>query len=197
MTILDLDLDAFVQPPVISRRKGDPRPQDDAHTLYAAAEVTGLLCERWQVRPETPLVLLEDHDEILEAVSKLIGQGRLQPPFHWVHVDAHDDFYGHYSRPTTCANFMYEVIRRGWPSTITWSYPPDYAGGPPDYIYDQNRLQIVFDRFRIPIWLEPMAKLKLKAPPDFAFLCRSSEFSPAKADALYDHIAAQFTVTTP
>lgn len=197
MTILDIDLDAFVQPPVIAQKKGAPRPPDADHTLYTNEEVTRLLRQKWNVRPETPLALLEDHDEILAPIETLIDQGLLRPPFIWVHIDAHDDFYGHYSRPVTCANFMYEVIRRGWASRILWLYPPDNAGGPPDYIYDGNALELFFQQFRVPFRVGPMAGPKLRLKPAHAFLCRSPEFSPANADALYDHIAAHFTVTVP
>lgn len=197
MTILDIDLDAFVQPPVIAVRANDPRPADDDYTVLSNDQVTGLLHDRWKVTKDTPLVLLHDHQEILVAVEKLAAQGLLTPPFIWVHVDAHDDLYGHYSRPISCENFMYEVVRRRWAARILWLYPPENAGGPPDYIYDHNRFEIVFEGFRVPFRVEPLAGVALPQAPDYAFLCRSPQFTPPKADALYDYIAGRCSVMCP
>lgn len=195
MTILDIDLDAFVEPPVENQVRGAPRPQDDEHKI-AEPEVIDFLLKRWLVTKATPLVLLESHEEILDPIQKLIAQDTLQLPFTWYHVDAHDDFYGNGQPPITCANFMFEVVRRNWAQRIFWFHPPQYAMGPSDFVYDQNALDIVIDHHRVPIRLHQWHERKLEEPPAFAFLCRSPEFSPAKADALFDHIASRFTVTT-
>ncbi|MBI5425737.1 MAG: hypothetical protein HZA32_16805 [Opitutae bacterium] len=193
MTVLDIDLDAFVQPAVANRREGDPRPDDGDHTVSSVGEVSEYL-HKWHVTPKTPLLRCELHDGVLAPVAALIGNGVLSPPLRWVHVDAHDDLYGHYSRKTTSANFMYEVIRRKWPSEIVWAYPPNHDQGPPGYVFDWRTREICFEDYRAPFRAVPLAELTLPDAPAFAFLCRSPSFSPPKADALFDYIVSCFAV---
>lgn len=192
MTVLDIDLDAFVQPAVVNQREGDPRPDDDKHTVSSADEVSQYF-HKWLVTPKTPLLCCEHHDGVIDLVAALIGNGVLIPPLRWVHIDAHDDLYGHYSRKTTSANFMYEVIRRKWPSEIVWAYPPDHDQGPPGYVFDWRSREICFEGYRVPFLAFPLAELTLPEAPSFAFLCRSPSFSPPKADALFDYITSCFS----
>ncbi len=189
MRILDIDLDVFVSPKIINREENGIRPCDDGYEIPSEEEVTSLVTEKWQINSNTPIHLLERHVEIIECVESLIRSGELTPPFKWFHIDAHDDFFGHHGRPVNSENFMFEIIRRGWCDVICWIYPDG------EFEFQREILsfdfkEIRFDGYRARVLFEELSKFRLGVPPDFAFLTRSPEFSPAKADRLYDLIAA-------
>ena len=186
--IFDIDLDVFVTPPAFERGKNDPRLSPDEHAVPSISEIQNIL-ERWRISAETPLRLLENHEEILNAVSELIESGVITLPICWVHIDAHDDFWGHHSRAPDFHNFMYEVVRRKWAGVIAWIYP-DGCYQFPAYILDQAKQEIAFSGFRVPVRFETLDEFRPFKGPDIAFLTRSPAFTPPTADLIYDYIRA-------
>lgn len=187
MRILDIDLDVFVSPRIICRKEGSRRPPDSEHEIPSDDEVHRLITENWRIDSNTPINCLEWHVEIIKRVEHFISTGDLTPPFKWFHIDAHDDFYGFHSRPVSSENFMFELIRRGWCEEVCWIHP-DGGFDFPSAILDQNTNDIYFDGYRVPVIFMPLSKFRLGVAADFAFLTRSPEFSPSKADRLYELI---------
>ena len=133
----------------------------------------------------------DQHVDILDVVSGLIAAGTLAPPFNWIHVDAHDDFWGHFSGPIYSGNFLYECIRRGWIQELTMVFPSDVWNFP-DYILSADLKHIQFGAHSVPIQFRNAVDFKLNKKPDFVFLARSPAYTPAEADELYLHIQDRF-----
>jgi len=93
MTILDIDLDVFVSPAVHCRNDTDPRPSDTDFTVDHESSVSTFLVQQCLVKRDVPGVAFEHHVEVLDKISEAIQKQQLVPPFYWVHVDAHDDFW--------------------------------------------------------------------------------------------------------
>lgn len=183
--IFDIDLDVFVTPPAFGRRKDDPRLSLEECQVPSLSEIQSTM-DRWKITRETPLRLLEHHDEILDAVSALIESGDIQLPICWIHIDAHDDFWGHYSKPPDFHNFMYEVVRRKWAEVIAWIYPQGFYQFP-DYILDSAKQEITFANHHVPVRFETIDKFEPARGPDLAFLTRSPAFTPSSADEIYEY----------
>ena len=111
----------------------------------------------------------------------------LTPPFHWIHVDAHDDFWGHYSKPSHSGNFLYECIRRGWIASLTMVFSLSEFDFPA-YVLRHDPLRVEFETFSVPLSFSDTKSYSQNAPPDFVFLARSPAYTPQSADVIYDHV---------
>lgn len=191
MLFLDIDLDTFVIPVANNRRERDPRLSSDEYSVWRTAEVERFLREQCLLDGTSPGHSSEHHIEVLDVVSGRIARGILRPPFDWIHVDAHDDFWGHYSMTPNSGNFLYECVRRGWIRELTMVFPPDVFDFPA-YILSADQTHIQFDGHSIPIRFNDTNRLKLTSRPDYVFLARSPAFTPSDADDLYNHIRRLF-----
>lgn len=190
MTLLDIDLDAFVSPAVCGREVGAPRPLDSDHEIPTLDEVRAIALEKWKIRQNTPITLLEQHHTIIAKVEARLSIGDLIIPLRWFHVDAHDDFSGHSDGRLNPGNFMFEVVRRGWCSQLTWIVRDGcFIDGPPINLVRDSLNRVAFGNYSVPWGEEMMDRFNLSEPPDWVFLCRSPEFTPPKADSIYQLIA--------
>lgn len=189
--ILDIDIDVFVDPIIRSRSADSGRPNDDDHTIPEIERVSAIARDCWRIESNTPISLQENHDEIIASLHSLINRGIISPPFVWIHIDAHDDFFGFHSYPMNEGNFMFELVRLGWCNVIAWIYPNKDAFELP-YYYNSKTQQIEFGEHKIPYRFYSLDEFnsKEKRPPDFCFLTKSPKFSPPKADRLLLEIAS-------
>jgi len=191
MTILDIDLDAFVSPVVHFRNDCDERPSNNGHRVASEKIVGDFLKRQCCLNPTICGVAVEHHVGVLDKVAALIERGQLSPPFTWVHVDAHDDLWGHYSRPPNSGNFLYHCIRRSWLKKLIMVFPVGEFDFPA-YVLCESPLSVAFDRYSVPLEFSDIATYEAKASPDFVLLARSPAFTPPEADSLYGFIRSQF-----
>ena len=94
MTVLDIDLDFFVSPPVYSVPESGARPADEGFQVWDAADVEAFLRRLGLARP-LPGRVVHHHGRVLWEWNAALYEGRLKAPFRVVHVDAHEDLgYG-------------------------------------------------------------------------------------------------------
>lgn len=191
MTILDLDLDAFVLPVVHWKVDNDPRPSDNDHEVASQEWVHEFLHARCRLDGSQKGAAREHHLEALAVIAHQIEIGALTPPFSWVHIDAHDDFWGHFSKPPNSGNFLYHCIKRKWISDLTMVFPPNVFDFP-NYILRENPLRVEFEGNSVPLEFSDTNTYQLNHAPHFVFLARSPAFTPPKADALFNSIQALF-----
>lgn len=191
MLFLDLDLDTFVTPVAYNRREEDPRLSSEDYSVWEASDAERFLKEQCLLDGISLGKSSEHHVAVLDVVSQRIDEGILVPPFDWVHVDAHDDFWGHFSKPPNSGNFLYECIRREWIRELTMVFPPgvfDFS----EYILSQDYNHIQFEGYSVPVRFTDTDQLQLEKRPDYVFLARSPAFTPSDADKLYDYIRCLF-----
>jgi hypothetical protein len=90
--VLSIDLDVFVEPPVMFVGDDNPRPCDADHRVASVHEVTGFLlrCGLDQTSPVRGIVM-EYHVELFHQLRSMMDSGLLHRPFDLVHADAHAD----------------------------------------------------------------------------------------------------------
>ena len=79
MTILDLDLDAFVSPVVHWKNENDPRPSDDDFEVACHAWVNDFLRLRCHLDGSQKGAASEHHVQVLDVIARQIEIGALQP----------------------------------------------------------------------------------------------------------------------
>ncbi len=184
--ILDIDLDTFVTPVARFKKEDDPRLPDEEYSI-PNIEIIEKLCDKWKISNSTPIYPFEHHDQVISVVENLIYQKLLRPPLNWIRIDAHDDFWGHYSDLINFGNYMYEVVRKGWCEKIVWVYPDNELDFP-DCIYDYEKEEVNFDKYRVPINFVTFNEFRATEEPAFVFLCRSPSYTPKKADEIFEFI---------
>jgi len=190
MTILDIDLDVFVSPAVHCRNDTDPRPSDTDFTVDHESSVSTFLVQQCLVKRDVPGVAFEHHVEVLDKISEAIQKQQLVPPFYWVHVDAHDDFWGHYSKPPNSGNYLYHCIKRNWIEKLVMVFPIGEFSFP-DYVLSPDS-KIEFEQHSVPVTFSDVESYQAIRPPDFVVLARSPAFTPPKADTLFNSIREHF-----
>jgi hypothetical protein len=191
MLFLDLDLDTFVRPVAYNRRDEDPRLSTEDYSVWDTADTERFLRERCLLDGTSPGYSSDHHVAILDVISGCIAKGILVPPFDWIHVDAHDDFWGHFSKPPNSGNFLYECIRRAWIRELTMVFPPDVFDFPA-YILSADQSHIQFEGHSVPVHFSDTKSLQLTSRPDYVFFARSPAFTPIDADNLYNHVRGLF-----
>lgn len=89
MRILDIDLDFFVENPVIM--PGDGRPDVAEHSIWSASDARAFLRNRCGLEGPLPGFVTERHHEAFAQWRAAIQAGRLTASFHVTHLDAHAD----------------------------------------------------------------------------------------------------------
>lgn len=191
MLLLDLDLDTFVSPVAHNRRDNDPRLSSDDYMVWETADAERFLRGQCLLDSTVTGKSSEHHVMVLDVVSSCISANILVPPFDWVHIDAHDDFWGHFSKPSNSGNFLYECIRRGWIRELTMVFPPNIFDFP-DYILSDDMKRVEFEGHSVPVHFSDTNRLQLTNRPDYVFFARSPAFTPIDADDLYNHIRRIF-----
>jgi hypothetical protein len=87
--VLDIDLDAFVEPPAhwTDHQRLDP----DEHYVWPVEQAFAWLTDRCQLDAARPGWAVEHHVEIFDRWHDAIETGQLAAPFHFTHLDAHAD----------------------------------------------------------------------------------------------------------
>jgi hypothetical protein len=88
--ILDLDLDFFVHGAAHWRVDGN-RLDPDEFPPWDTDQAISFLRERCCLDAALPGFVVENHGELFALWKEAIQNGRLKPPFHVTHVDAHAD----------------------------------------------------------------------------------------------------------
>lgn len=88
--VLDIDLDFFVED-VVYWPDQSTRPDPELHRVWPEDDALRFLCDRCGLRGPLPGFVTENHGELFFAWRSAIERGRLTPPFHVTHVDAHAD----------------------------------------------------------------------------------------------------------
>jgi hypothetical protein len=91
MTVLDIDLDFFLQQRVTGPRRRRPSCKDIAP--WAASAVEKFLVQQCGLDSRKPLPgsIVKEHHELFDIWQHLIETGQLTVPFDLVHIDAHAD----------------------------------------------------------------------------------------------------------
>jgi hypothetical protein len=89
--VLDLDLDFFLDGAEIMRGHGDDRLDAAHYPPWPLAQALSFLRERCGLERRLPGFVVEHHGEVFSRWRDAIDAGRLIPPFHVTHVDAHAD----------------------------------------------------------------------------------------------------------
>ena len=90
--VLDIDLDFFLSDPCPFAPEGE-RPSESAAEPWSEAEMCAFLEDHLHLNRARPIPgrVFPTHDGALFFWRDLIREGRLTPPFHVTHVDAHTD----------------------------------------------------------------------------------------------------------
>ena len=96
--VLSIDLDVFVDPPVLNVKDNDPRPDEDGYRITEASAVEDFL-RRCGLNPAFPArgFVIEHHVELFHRLREMIDNGSLTAPFDLVHADAHADMAAGFS----------------------------------------------------------------------------------------------------
>lgn len=191
MTILDLDLDAFVRPVADLRHDNHPRLPNDEYEVETLENVKFFLREQCRLDGSQLGAAREHHVEVLDIITDRINLTTLTPPFVWIHIDAHDDLQGLHTDASTSANYLYHCIRRQWLEKLVMVFPPKVFSFP-KYVLHDDPVRIEFDNFTVPLAFSDTNKFVLHDPPDFVFLAHSPAFTPQKADELHEYICTLF-----
>lgn len=195
MLFLDLNLDAFVNPVAYFRNDNDPRLSSDDYSIRDIADTERFLRERCLLDGTSPRRSSEYHVVVLDVVSGSISEGILVPPFDWVHVDVHGDFWGHFSSPPNSGNFLYECTSRGWIRELTMVFPPDVFDFPA-YILSTDKRHIQFESHSVPVHFSDTNQLQLTSRLDYVFLHVRPHSHPAVQTTSTTTFDASF-VNTP
>jgi hypothetical protein len=90
LRVLDIDLDAFVDP-AAHNVVPDRRLESGEHTVWSSARAVAWLTERCHLSGPLPGWAVEHHDEVFDLWRGGLAAGTLAAPFHVTHVDAHGD----------------------------------------------------------------------------------------------------------
>src|SRR3954451_4096317 len=88
--VLDIDLDFFVVP-AAHYPDYESRLSADEYRVWPTDDALAFLRERCGLREKRPGFVTENHAELFPEWRGAIETGRLQPPFHVTHLDAHAD----------------------------------------------------------------------------------------------------------
>jgi hypothetical protein len=88
--VLDIDVDFFVEPVVFQPLPGT-RPDPATHSVWPVDSAVAFVRERCGVAGPLPGFVTQNHGEMFVQWERAIEDGRLEPPFHVTHVDAHAD----------------------------------------------------------------------------------------------------------
>lgn len=131
--ILDLDLDFFVQPVLLSVPPGSARPDPTKHEVALGCDTAlrtiavetadpvdaaiHYLRERLGLAEPLPGAAVDQHGDLFSIWAQMITCGKLRVPFHLTHVDGHADFgYGQ-----TSFTRVFDVLRRPPAERVAYS----------------------------------------------------------------------------
>jgi hypothetical protein len=188
MLILDFDLDFVVRP--IRRGAADQlgRYENPEITVWSKYDFQSFLENRMVLSRADKVAgqTCEHHKEVFFHVQNLITSGVLVPPFHWVHVDAHDDIQGCSDAvKINSANFILHLIGKDWIQHLDFVLP-NGEDRPPECLIKWSPLRIEFANHKTTIEYKDEVLYKLQRKPDFVFLTRSPDFTPIIADELFE-----------
>ncbi len=91
-TVLSIDVDAFVDPPVTLPESGT-RPDEAHHTVARLSEIMAWAKGNLRIVRDvrTPGCVMDEHDEAFRAIRDALGQGLIRAPFRLFNIDAHAD----------------------------------------------------------------------------------------------------------
>lgn len=184
--ILDIDLDVFICPVARSRRDDSPRLDDSKYFLDSRQLCLAILTRSLRIQEARFGCVLETHVEAIPAIENAIKSGKLSPPFHWIHVDAHDDLYGHPDSPPNSGNFLYTCFRKGWIGEFTYVYRDGHLEIP--HTTDDFKHIDLFGKL-FPLKLCEICAYECKTPADFVMWIHSKAFTPETADGLFYEVA--------
>jgi hypothetical protein len=188
MLILDFDLDFIVRP--IRRAAPDRggRYEGPSVTVWLEDDMRTFLQDRLCLSKlnKTHGQACEHHKEVFFCTRSLIESGVLVPPFHWIHVDAHDDVVGcSDGDEVSSADFLLHLIGQNWLSQLDFVLPKGEEAFR-QCLMRWDPLRIEFDGHRCEIdFLDPNT-FALNKAPNFVFLSRSPDFTPPAADPLFE-----------
>ncbi|WP_320043787.1 hypothetical protein [uncultured Desulfobacter sp.] len=192
--ILDIDFDAFVNPVARNLEENGERLSDDQYNVDDRESIYSFLEENLFMKSWVNVAPLTNHIEVLGKINAFIENGLLSPPFDWVHVDAHDDLYGHWDMPSNSGNFLYQLFLNEIIAKFTFVYREN-AWDFPDYILNENedhtyRLEI--NGLVTPVEFGHVYEYVLPKQPDFIMLTQSPSFTPESIDEIYYEVVNRF-----
>jgi hypothetical protein len=188
MLILDLDLDFMVRPIRQASPDKDVRYERPDVEIWPEARFRTFLEDRLHLSQANIICgrACEHHKEVFFHIRALIGNGVLVPPLHLVHIDAHDDIVGcSDAGQITSADFLLHLIGQDWLNHLDLVLPEGEAQERVCLI-KWDPLRIEFGNHRCPIGIPDLETYCLPRKPDFVFLTRSPDFTPERADPLFD-----------
>ena len=90
MNVLDIDIDAFLDPRP-KRRANDDRLSSTEYRPWARRDVKNFLADRCILHDPKPGDIVTYHHELFDRWNSMIASGQLRVPFHLTHVDSHAD----------------------------------------------------------------------------------------------------------
>ena len=188
--IFDIDLDFFVTPTFRGGNSDqDPRLPDADFNPDTPEQVLHFMTHGLGLDPEhqTPGTVVTHHQEVYYIWEDLVKRGKLTPKFSVVHIDAHDDMFGHVKNPKiTSGNYLIHAARQDWLAHIAFVQPcglneiPYVADDYKHLIVDGHKLEFSIANKKDMNWSEGEINLK----PDYLFLTQSPGYTPESADSL-------------
>lgn len=199
MTILDLDVDLFLDKIARHRSDNDPRLSSSEFAVDAPEVVRGFIEERCKLSVDAPVpgAVFDHHVEVFWHTKKMVECGLWTPPFTWIHADAHDDLGPsfHPGREPNSGNFMLYLLNEGWiREFILVSHPGDQSVA--HFKFDPARIEVngrwapcrqylkTIDTAKDAQNYSPFQMVK---PPEFFFVVRSPAFTPPTSDAIVNY----------
>jgi len=188
MLILDFDLDFIVRP--IRRGAADQKSRYSGPkvSIWSKTKFRSLIEKRLSLSRGIPSFgqACDYYVEVLDHTKQFIAAGVLIPPFTWVHIDAHDDITGcSDALQATSANFLLHLIGLDWISHLDFVLPRG-EDCPPDCLVKWDPLRIEFNVHKCSIGYHDEHSYRSLRRPDFVFVTKSPDFTPASADPLFE-----------
>lgn len=90
MNVLDIDIDAFLDPRPRRRATNDRLSSSEYHP-WSPCDVKNFLIDRCNLHDPLPGDVVTYHHELFDRWSSMIASDQLRIPFHLTHVDSHAD----------------------------------------------------------------------------------------------------------
>lgn len=158
----------------------------DKHLAYderSLVELTSLFCNQLRHVPKENIFFAEEHDMILEQLSKIKGE-----KFDIYNVDHHHDIYYNPQQKSevdrfdfAClANWVYYLGKNDKINKYYWVRNENSAR-----FSDAERIELTFP-FDDETYCQDLIKLDHDVIFDYIFVCRSNDYLPKKCDYLFD-----------
>jgi hypothetical protein len=183
--ILDIDIDRFVEP-VVQGRERSHRPDPVEHLPWDPARIKEVLEGKLGLSEEKPVpgILIDYHDQLYAEVEERISDGRLVPPFDWIHLDGHDDIGGMMKEPISPANFLLHCVKAGWIENLFFSLPSVQCLAA-YHLRNDPFWRIEVGGLSARIAHLTIDELRLSRDPDFLCFVRSPSYTPQALDPVF------------